>query len=233
MHVCVTHNTSFLTTRTIVVYPLYLRSTLRLHLGLEQRSETARAAEVELPFGVAPGGPRRAKRDRLRWSLGSRSVDHVQRFASMTFGASGQRVVHRLTIIRPAETALCLSHVCNVCVVPFLRPERFDCLDFAPDTPSVPRVGHRSVGENPFACVRSSSPVLPVPPLPVFIPSPLPLFPCISLVCDALVDGIRTSSREEMPQAMSCFRVVFPVYVRALPAGQEREAGFISVFEVK
>lgn len=32
---------------------------------------------------------------------------------------------------------------------------------------------------------------------------------------------------------MSCFRVVFPVYVRALPAGPEREAGFTGVFEVK
>ncbi|CAM9905591.1 unnamed protein product, partial [Hapterophycus canaliculatus] len=51
-------------------------------------------------------------------------------------------------------------------------------------------------------------------------------------VCDALVEGIRTSSREEMPQAMSCFRVFFPAYVRALPAGQERRAGFAGVFEV-
>ncbi|CAN0175738.1 unnamed protein product, partial [Scytosiphon promiscuus] len=50
-------------------------------------------------------------------------------------------------------------------------------------------------------------------------------------LCDALVEGIRMSSREEMPQAMSCFRVVFPVYIRALPAGQEREAGFTGVFE--
>ncbi|CAN0388651.1 unnamed protein product, partial [Ectocarpus sp. 8 AP-2014] len=50
-------------------------------------------------------------------------------------------------------------------------------------------------------------------------------------VCDALVEGVRTSSREEMPLAMACFRTVFPVYVRALP-GAERAAAFERIFEV-
>ncbi|CBJ49268.1 expressed unknown protein [Ectocarpus siliculosus] len=50
-------------------------------------------------------------------------------------------------------------------------------------------------------------------------------------VCDALVEGVRTSSREEMPLAMACFRTVFPVYVQALP-GAERAAAFERIFEV-
>ncbi|CAM9835777.1 unnamed protein product [Ectocarpus sp. 13 AM-2016] len=50
-------------------------------------------------------------------------------------------------------------------------------------------------------------------------------------VCDALVEGVRTSSRDEMPLAMACFRTVFPVYVQALPEA-ERAAAFERIFEV-
>lgn len=50
-------------------------------------------------------------------------------------------------------------------------------------------------------------------------------------MCDALVEGILASSREETPQAFACFRTAFPVYVRSLPE-QERATGFTAVFEV-
>lgn len=51
-------------------------------------------------------------------------------------------------------------------------------------------------------------------------------------MCDALVEGILASSREEMPQALACFRTVFPAFVQSLPA-KERAARFTAVFEVK
>lgn len=51
-------------------------------------------------------------------------------------------------------------------------------------------------------------------------------------MCDALVEGVRTSSREEMPLAMACFRTVFPVYVQALPEA-EWAAAFERIFEVR
>lgn len=61
-------------------------------------------------------------------------------------------------------------------------------------------------------------------PDPLFLPGDPPVF-------DALVEGIRASSREEMPMAIASFQTAFPWYIQSLSHDQ-RGAEFTRVFKV-
>lgn len=64
-----------------------------------------------------------------------------------------------------------------------------------------------------------------------FVLHPIFHFTLTVAVCDALVEGIRASLREEMPMAMACFRTVFPCFMRSLRP-DERAVEFSRVFQV-